>query len=447
MEKCPNCGEALTKSIRLKKQYCSSCGYQIRDEDNTIKENGLNTQDVIEDTNKIDEDLKEKLDLTCPNCSGLYIYDELTGKIACGDCGFQPKIKNKDYIIDSDNSGVLVIECDKCGSNSGYKIIDEKIICKSCGDEINREIFEIKKRKKYIEKDGIVAKRLSEKEIKCKNCGGIIIGFKEYKTELCPNCSTINVVVEEIKSLRVEPDKIIPYICDQNQCETILENYGNISNIRIKPKNSWKKVYVPFWCFHYEGTKYWYKKKRSSVDEHNIYRSFELEKKVGEANLEDIWVSGREEFIEESSFDMRKIDMERAITYTPEALDTMTERYNVGTAEASVIGQKIVYDYIYQEIKNGKENFITLFSNEIELHFETNKNEFEQVLIPTWQNVVEIKNEEYFICINGQNGEIKIFGLDLEKKVKLEKMEETLEKGENILENIGTVLGWLNKNI
>ena len=29
-DKCPNCGEILTKNERLRKYYCSSCGYQIK---------------------------------------------------------------------------------------------------------------------------------------------------------------------------------------------------------------------------------------------------------------------------------------------------------------------------------------------------------------------------------------------------------------------------------
>lgn len=421
---CPFCEEKY--SVVNGEIYCKTCDAKI-----------------LEDREELQKD--RKFEYSCPKCTGEYAFDETTGKIACKTCGYQPPIENKEYVVDTDNSGIISVECDKCGSNSGYSIVNGKVICKSCGDEINREVFEKGKRKKYLEKDGIVAKRLTTKEIKCKNCGGKVVGFSEYKTEICENCGTINVVVEEIESLRLEPNKIIPYLVAKDRCEKILEIYSETKGLKIKVTSAWKKVYVPFWHFHYEGAKYWYKKKRSSVDEHNNYKSIILFEGKGETSLSDIWISGREEFIEDMSFDMNKIDMGKAVVYTPETLDTMTERYNVGTAEASVLGQDKVYDYIFEIVSNKKEGFFSFGFNDIELNFGTYVDEFEQVLIPTWQNLVEIKNEQYFICINGQNGEVKIAGLDLAKKVQAEKVEEALDRGSEALGKVFKVLSWLDK--
>lgn len=418
---CPRCGEKYT--VIKGEIYCKTCDAELLEETEPDK----------------------KLNYLCPKCKGEYIYDATTGKIACKNCDYQPEIENKEYVIDSDKSGIKTIQCNECGSNSGYDIVEGKIICKSCGNEINKEVFEGEKRKKYIEKDGVVAKRLSTKEIKCQNCGGKVVGFCEYKTEFCPNCGTINVVIEELESLRLEPNKIITYLIDKEQCDKTLANFSEIREIKVKIINSWKKVYVPFWHFHYEGAKYWYKKKRSNVDEHNDYTSFVLAEGKGEILIDDVWISGREEFAEEMIFDLKKIDMKKAIIYTAEALDTMTERYNVGTAEASVMGQDKVYDYIYKDVRDKKNGLLALAFNEIELNFGTYKNEFEQVLIPTWQNLLEIKNELYFVCINGQNGEVKIAGLDLEKKVQKEKIEEALDKGNKAFDKILDVLSWLDK--
>ena len=421
---CPDCGEKY--SVVNGEIYCKICDAKI-----------------LEDREELQKD--KKFEYSCPKCTGEYGFDESTGKIACKTCGYQPPIENKEFVIDKDNSGIISVECDKCGSNSGYNIVNGKVICKSCGDEINKEVFERKKRKKYLEKDGVVAKRLTTKEIKCKNCGGKVVGFSEYKTEICENCGTINVVVEDIESLRLEPNKIIPYLVAKDRCEKILEIYRETKGLKAKTIGTWKKVYVPFWHFRYEGAKYWYKKKRSSVDENNNYKSVVLFEGKGETSLSDIWISGREEFIEDMSFDMNKIDMGKAVVYTPETLDTMTERYNVGTAEASVRGQDKVHDYIFEIVSNKKEGFFSFGFNDIELNFGTYKDEFEQVLIPTWQNLVEIKNEQYFICVNGQNGEVKIAGLDLAKKVQAEKVEEVLDKGNDALEKVFKVLSWLDK--
>lgn len=412
---CPICGEKY--SVINGEIYCKNCD-----------------RDILEGTEKLSFD--KKIDLVCPKCKGDYIYDEDTGKIACGICGYQPSIENKEFVIDSDSSEVMSIECDKCGSNAGYKIIKGQVICKSCGDEIDKELYKKSKLKKVIDKDGVVAKRLSSKTIKCINCGNMVEGFAEYKTEFCPSCGTINVVVEDQASLRVEPNKIIPYKLNKGDIIKVLENFAELESLSIKATGTWRQVYVPFWQFHFEGAKVWFKKKNTNIDKNGKVHSFVLEEGREELPLDDFWISAREEFSENMSFDFSKIDMSLAINYSPEALHCMTERYNVGTTEADVKVQDAVYDYLCRCIKNQKRTLKLMMVNDIELNFGTYKNEFQQVLIPTWQNVCEINGENYFIYIEGQNGEIKIAGWELEEKVEKDKTEI-------IVKNVLGVLSWL----
>ena len=528
-DKCPNCGEILTKNERLRKYYCSSCGYQIKFEsiktDDISKEKSEKIEELkIEESNdfiincpecggeytfengeiycktcgknhelkssevkskifqkvrttdevkigffcpkcgekysvingeiyckncdKLNEgELKKdkKIELVCPKCHGEYYFDEESGKVGCKDCGYQPEIENKEYVVDTDSSMVLTIECDKCGSNMGYDMVGNKIVCKSCGSEIDRKYFEKKKHKKVISKDGIVAKRLTKKIIRCKNCGGNVEGFDFYKTEFCPNCGTINVVVEDIASLRLEPNKIVPYDLKVEDAIKTLENYAKNKGIKIKVTGSWKQVYMPFWQFHFEKVKLWYKKKHSYVDKNHKLHSYILEEGREEVQLNDVWVSAKEEFNSDISFDIMDIDMEKAIEYSPEILDILTERYNIGTTEAEVIANDMIYDYLYELIWSKKDGLKALLFNTLELDYGTYKSEFQQVLIPTWQNLCEINNEQYFFTINGQNGDIKIAGYGIKRNLQREKFEDIKEKTENIVIGVLDVLSWLKK--
>lgn len=543
---CPQCGEGLTKSERLKKYYCSSCGYQIKFEEfkeqNIEQNKAENKEELIEEkltieekdekklSEKIDEEYftdcpycggefiykegsivckncgrvhiitpKERkfkksiksnreerkigfycpvcgekysvingeiycktcdanilegleeieedktLEFHCPKCKGEYIYDEITGKIACKDCGYQPPIDNKEMVIDEDSSGILSIECDKCGSNAGYSIVGDKYICKSCGNEINKELLPKVRHKKVIANDGVISKRLGTKVIRCKNCGDKVEGFSIYKTEFCPSCGTINVVVEDINSLRIEPDKIVPYVLRKEEIEKYLKNYSEIKGMKIKTTGQWKKVYIPFWQFHFEGAKVWYKRKYNFQDKNGNLKSIVLDQGRDEFLLEDVWISAREEFNDEFCFDLSKIDMTLSVLYTPEALDTLTERYDVGTTEAQVLAEDVLYNYLYDKIWNKEKSSIFMKFNDLELNYGTYKKEFHQILIPTWQNICEIDNDEYFISLNGQNGEIKIAGLDIKRRVEKEKTEEVLEKGSEIISVLDNVFSWLKK--
>lgn len=512
LDKCPNCGEVLTKSERMKKYYCTSCGYQIKfDEAKTLEEvdekdeaqendtfysepvnynseynmscsycggeyvydNGdiycsecgkyplrteNNTMEKKPKMKKIkimregfyclrcgekysvvdgnifcktcdkdiveDEELKKdkKVDVVCPKCGGEYYFDEETGKIACKSCNYQPSIENKDYIIDEDNSEIMAVECGKCGSNSGYRFIEDKVVCKSCGAEIERKEFEKAKHKKALHNDGVIAKKLSKKTVNCKNCGYGVEGFDFYKTEFCPKCGTINVVIEDLESLRLEPNKIIPYELSEQEAKKVLETYGIQNNLRMKLTDSLKKIYIPFWEFNFEKAKVYYNKKYNYTDENGKRKTIMLEAGTEEVDLSNVWILGKDEIRNEIKFDMNKIDMSKAVDYTPELLDVLTERYNVGTTEAEVIAGDILYDYIYDVIWKKKKMEGGVFFNSLDVDYKTKKTEFQQVLIPTWQGICKINSEQYFFMINGQTSEIEIAGFG--KKNNLKKLVE-----------------------
>ncbi len=137
--------------------------------------------------------------------------------------------------------------------------------------------------------------------------------------------------------------------------------------------------------------------------------------------------------------------MEKAIEYSPEILDILTERYNIGTTEAEVIANDMIYDYLYELIWSKKDGLKALLFNTLDLDYGTYKSEFQQVLIPTWQNLCEINNEQYFFTINGQNGDIKIAGYGIKRNLQREKFEDIKEKTENIVTGVLDVLSWLKK--
>jgi len=161
-------------------------------------------------------------------------------------------------------------------------------------------------------------------------------------------------VVEDIASLRLEPNKIVPYVLKVEDAAEVLQNYAKNKGIKIKATGSWRQVYMPFWQFHFEKIKLWYRKKHSYVDKNQKLHSYTLEEGREEVELNDVWVSAKEEFNSDISFDNMDIDMETAIDYSPEILDILTERYNIGTTEAEVIANDMIYDYVYDLIWSRK---------------------------------------------------------------------------------------------
>ena len=456
MINCPQCGGDLKYSERLKRYYCDDCGYRVSSleevknseekltiEEQKEKENVNRKIEIIDEKYVIDcpycegellnekekiicgtcgkeykipekksikedkEIKKDKLNIYCTHCKGEYYYNELTGKLACKTCGYQPSIANKEKIVDEDKSRIKVIECNSCGSNSGYEVVDGKIICKSCHREI--EMID-SKTNKIIDKDGIVAKHLKKQSIICKNCGQNIEGFDFYKTELCPNCGTINVVIEDENSLRVEPNKIVPFSRNKEEILGRIKELEKLKGIKINLQGKFKKVYIPFWHFHFEGAKFWFKKKYSYEDKFGVIRSMILEEGKEEMPLPDMWISAKENF--GSAFDLGSISLEKAENYSPNILDTYVERYDVGTTEAYTIANDEVYEYLYDTVWNRKKGFKLILANFMELDFGTYKKDFFQVLLPFWEGRCVVKNKECFFTISDVTGEIVIYGLD-----------------------------------
>lgn len=467
MINCPQCGGDLKYSQRLKRYYCDDCGYrtfslEILAKEETKKEELINLEEklLVEEIEEIETIIrrrelvdkkyiincphckgelvadggkilcltckreyqrpeikfseenkkmkKDKFNFHCPQCNGEYSYDEFSGKLSCNTCDYQPSIGSKEKVIDTDEySYIKAIECHSCGSNSGYELVQGKVLCKSCHNEIEAKDL---KPKKIIEKDGLVAKNLEKKSISCKNCGKKVEGFDFYKTELCPNCGTINVIIEEEASLRVEPDKIILFSLKKEEIIQKINEFAKIKGIRIRLQGKVKKVYIPFWNFNFQGAKVWYKKKYSYEDRLGFVKSMILEEDKEEINVPDIWIAAKENFGEE--FDLSKIPMEKAEKYTPHILDTYVERYDVGTTEAYTKANDEVYEYLYNIFWTRKKSFNLISPNFMELNYGTYKKDFLQILLPFWEGMCTIKNKECFFTISDITGEIVIYGLD-----------------------------------
>ena len=89
-DKCPNCGEVLTKNERLRKYYCSSCGYQIKFDSIKVDDIPKKEMEKIESP-KIEE--SNDFILNCPECGGEYTFDN--GEIYCKTCGKNHEIKKE----------------------------------------------------------------------------------------------------------------------------------------------------------------------------------------------------------------------------------------------------------------------------------------------------------------------------------------------------------------
>ena len=90
-DKCPNCGEILTKNERLRKYYCSSCGYQIKFD--SIKVDDIPKKEIEKlESPKIEE--SNDFIINCPECGGEYTFEN--GGIYCKTCGKNHELKSSE---------------------------------------------------------------------------------------------------------------------------------------------------------------------------------------------------------------------------------------------------------------------------------------------------------------------------------------------------------------
>ena len=139
-DKCPNCGEILTKNERLRKYYCSSCGYQIKFDSIKVDDIPKKEMEKIEES-KIEE--SNDFIINCPECGGEYTFEN--GEIYCKTCGKNHELKSSEVKskifqkVRTTDEVKIGFFCPKCGEK--YSVINGEIYCKNC-DKLNKLLFD-----------------------------------------------------------------------------------------------------------------------------------------------------------------------------------------------------------------------------------------------------------------------------------------------------------------
>lgn len=381
---CPHCNKDLIEY--KEKWYCEFCNHS------KLKEERLKYRD--------------KFYTNCPSCGGEFEFNEATLKISCKSCGFQPEISNKEKVIDEDFSSIEAVQCRECGSNEGFSLINNEYVCKSCGNHLDKNTFKINYLNNYLEKDGLIARSLEEKSISCKNCGSPVTGFKYFKTEICEHCNTINVIIEDINSLRVEPNRISEFKSNLEDIENIFNNFFQSKNISPSIISPFKKIYIPFWNFHFEKGIIKYVPENKKLE--NFVRTEEssLERDYFILPLSDIWICAKKEYGEDF-FYSKSMNYEDTVEYDSSCLNIQTDRYNLGSAQTFTKADLLNADYIKKNIAKLENLDIGEFID-FKVYYGTTKYKIEHILLPFWQIVVELKGRHYLLNINDKNKAIHI---------------------------------------
>lgn len=154
---------------------------------------------------------------------------------------------------------VLSYKCPSCGADMVYNSEKEKMVCSSCGNEMevaeleaNTELDEFEKQEEFKEE----TKEWKEdvNVFKCSSCGAELITDKVTAATFCSFCGAPTIIPSRLDNT-AQPSRVIPFKITKKQAEEAFKKWcknglvtpaGFASADRISKISG---VYVPFWIY------------------------------------------------------------------------------------------------------------------------------------------------------------------------------------------------------
>lgn len=323
----------------------------------------------------------------------------------------------------------LNFKCPNCGAPVKFSPAFAKLKCDFCGSvyPIDESLEEIKEYDYHaaLEMLSHKQKELSEKDIKCTNCGSQFTLSPYSVSTLCPFCGT-PAIVDFVHD--ITPQSIIPFIVTQQEAKERFRKW--VGSLWFAPSalskyfrenEKLKGYYLPYWTYD-SDTNTRYSGQRGDIYYVMVTRTViqngrQRQRQVREARIRWTPVSGEVR----TSFDDVTIGATRTVSrviinslgpWDTSKLKPFDERYLSGfEAEEYTIGLDNGFEYAKAKMRSRIENLIRqdIGGDQQQIgHVDTDYDNvtYKNVLFPLWTATFEYKKKLYRYAINAQTGKI-----------------------------------------
>ena len=263
-----------------------------------------------------------------------------------------------------------------------------------------------------------------KKEVDCPGCGADV-EFKEYEvSKCCPYCKTplVTTMVNELKS-----SAILPFVVTKDEAKDIFKKW--LGSLWFAPnelsklldfEHQFNAVYIPYFSYdassdsYYSGARgdaYYVEVTRNVYINGKLQRVRQMERRIRWSDVRGRVARDFKDILIVAKSDIPSIvqkiysyDLNMLVDYNPSFLSGYkSSEYDKEMQDCYLSAKEYMNSIIYRDVLwdiGGDEqkvyNIDSRFDNEV----------FEVIMLPVWMSSFKYKNKNYYITINGVNGEI-----------------------------------------
>lgn len=320
---------------------------------------------------------------------------------------------------------VVDFSCPQCGANTAYSVEDGGLVCSYCGYYEKPESKVVGKGAQEFEFKVETLERAAQgwgeerKEINCQSCGANVSVSTNSLSVSCPFCGSNKVVQQKANQSDLRPRFILPFKQDTNAVKQITEKWLGSSWMTpsgLKTRalmDEFTPIYLPYWTFDSSCSADW-KAEVGHQETERYYDGKEWKTRTkikwrwesghARTNFDDILVPGTKRLSNLHLQATNNYKLQSLNEYEPKLLaGIMAKSYDIQLESAWETAREIMREKTKQTcMSQTSTNNVRNFSMKMDFANES----WRYVLLPAYLAVYRYQNQPYQVIINGQTGQI-----------------------------------------
>lgn len=323
--------------------------------------------------------------------------------------------------------------CSNCGADLKYKPGTQHLKCEYCGTtndipQIEGEIEELDF-KAYLSKKSKDEVLLTEKFIKCTNCGASSTIEPHITAASCPYCATPLILDSAYDESVIQPKSLLPFKLEKKDAKKEFAKW--VKKLWFAP-NDLKKaalnfekfngVYIPYWTFdtdtfskysgqrgvhYYVNESYTTTENGKSVTKTRSVRKTRWHPASGSVSkfFDDILTVATKSLPQKYVYKLEPWDLENLVPFDKSYLSGyVTERYQVeldeGFETAKNIAKSEIELLVRRDIGGDEQRIISINTNYKDITFK-------HLLLPVYVSAYKFKDKLFQFLVNARTGEVQ----------------------------------------
>ena len=312
----------------------------------------------------------------CPNCDGIIEFDPNAQKLVCPSCGTEIDVESLEAFNQID-------------SQAAQDHFD--------WDQLNFE---------YLDNEGM-------RSYVCEACGGEIIGDASMASSSCPYCGNHVIVEKQFEGL-LKPNYILPFKQDKDAAIQAMHQHfkGKVllpnDFLKTLKVDKVQGLYVPYWLFDCDADgQFRYRAKRTrsyrsgdyiitNTDHYLLYRE-------GNMSFKHIPVDGSTKIGPEVLEAIEPFDFKELKDFKSAYLQGyLSDRFDSDASEAKPRANERIRNSMFQEISATTAGYSTVMPERSNINIYGGKIAY--AMLPVWMINTKYKGKDYHFAMNAQTG-------------------------------------------